>query len=264
MKYKLGKKPARKDARTIKLKTILKAENLPPLPASYDIDVEYPSFADNNMYGNDTLGDCVMAGRAHMTLRFEEYEQNLDIPISDNDVTTEYFKETGGSDSGLDMLTSLNCWRDGWEAAGEGYSIYAYAAIDYTNSTEAEYAIMLLRGAYIGLQLPNSAMQQFDANQSWSVVDNDEGTAGGHCVYCMAYDSGGIYCMTWGKRQYMTWGFFLKYCDEAFAIVQQKEPFVANSPVDCDALDQLLNEIDSPEPTPQPAPNPNPSGTTPQ
>lgn len=37
-----------------------------------------------------------MAGRAHQTLWFEYLEQRKILPISDNDVTKEYFAESGG------------------------------------------------------------------------------------------------------------------------------------------------------------------------
>jgi hypothetical protein len=53
------------------------------------------------MFGNDTIGDCVIAGRAHQTLRFEDIEPGSvleaeSLMITDKDVLKEYYKETGG------------------------------------------------------------------------------------------------------------------------------------------------------------------------
>ncbi len=45
-----------------------------------------------------------MAGRARQTLRFEDIEQGSVLMISDKDVLREYFKETGGPDTGLIVL----------------------------------------------------------------------------------------------------------------------------------------------------------------
>ena len=250
----LGKKPAVIDYRTIKLSTILKT--LPPYPDAFDVDSQYPGLKDSNMYGNDKLGDCVIAGRAHQTLRFEEYEQKTAIPIADSDVTTEYFKESGGADSGLNMLNSLNAWRTGWKAASNVYNIYAYAKVDVSNQNEVMAACYLLNGLYIGILLPISAQTQ----SIWDIVpdsnpNGNPGSWGGHCIYIVAYDNDGLTCMTWGKRQKMTWPFFMKYCDEAFGIVDNKDDWVANDSLDVTALNQILAEITG-EPIPNPIPTP--------
>jgi hypothetical protein len=254
--YKMGKLPRKVDKRTLQLVKFLVLKNLPSLPDSYDVDSEWTNMIDTNMYGNDTLGDCVIAGRAHMTLRFEDFEQNLLIPITDQDVENEYFKETGGPDSGLNMLDSLNEWRQsGWQAAGEQYDIHAYAQIDITNHDELKYCIYLLRGAYTGFNVPQSAMDQFNAGQSWTVVAGSP-IIGGHCVFIVGYNISGPICVTWGKKQQMTWDFWNTYFDEAYGIVQDRATFCnpATDPVDCAAMDAELAEITSSPPNPNPPP----------
>jgi hypothetical protein len=251
---KLGKLPAREDKRTIKLKTIMRT--LPPYPATFDVDGRFPDLHDTRMFGNDRYGDCVIAGRAHQTLRFELFEQNKTIPIADKDVTDEYFIESGGQDTGLDMVTSLNAWRQGWQTAGNQYSIYAYAQVDVSSRNEVMAACYLFNGLYIGLRLPASAQNQ----DVWDVAtgpDGQPGTWGGHCVYIVAYDSEGLTCMTWGKRQRMTWAFFQNYCDQAFAVIDNRDNWVTNSPVDITTLSNILVEVTGepvPEPTPVPVP----------
>jgi hypothetical protein len=79
------------------------------------------------MFANDQYGDCVMAGRAHQTLRFELAEQKKVIAISDEDVTREYFQETGVADSGLVVLDSLgvaNQWLDGRDSELQNPSVF--------------------------------------------------------------------------------------------------------------------------------------------
>lgn len=243
MELKLGKLPARVDGRTLRLKSILRA--LPPPPASFDVDQNLPvPMLDNNMYLNDQYGDCVIAGRAHMTLRFEDFEQSLILPITDQEVQDEYFKETGGSDSGLNMLLSMIAWRKGWIAAGKTYSIYAFGALTSTDHLDISQTIYLLRGAYPGIQVPQSAIDQFNAGQTWDVVSNDGGIKGGHCIYLPYYDSDGVGCITWGKHQFMTWDFWDKYSDEAYGIVDNRDDWLGeDSPVDVAKLDAYLNEI---------------------
>jgi hypothetical protein len=53
------------------------------------------------MFGNDVCGDCIIAGRAHQTLRFEVIEQGSVLMIGDKDVLRAYLKETRGRDTGF-------------------------------------------------------------------------------------------------------------------------------------------------------------------
>src|SRR5258706_6937021 len=123
--FQLGKASVQKDKRNLKLVTLLKAG--PALPASYDFDITHPGIP-TPMFGNDTHGDCVIAGRAHQTLRFEDIEQGSVLMISDKDVLKEYFKETGGPDTGLVVLESLKEWRHGgWRVGKRSYKIQAFA-----------------------------------------------------------------------------------------------------------------------------------------
>lgn len=261
-RFKLGKLPQKVDYRTFQLKNLFITKNLPPLPSAYDIDSTFSNFSDTNMYGNDRYGDCVIAGRAHMTLRFEDFEQVLLIKIADKEVTDEYFKESGGQDSGLVMLDSLNEWRkSGWTASGRIYNIYAYAQIDKTNHDELRYSVYLLRGAYTGFSVPQSAMDQFNAGQPWT-VSGDNTIIGGHCVYIKAYNSTGPICVTWGKDQQMTWAFWDKYFDEAYAVIDAQDSWIdpTTNPLNCEELVKELNEItNTPTPPPEPPVPPTPS-----
>jgi hypothetical protein len=178
------------------------------------------------------------------------------LNISDSDVETEYFKESGGQDSGLDMLTSLNEWRqNGWIAAGKLYNIHSYAQLDITKQDELKYCAYLLRGAYIGIQVPQSAMDQFNAGQPWTVVSGSP-TVGGHCIYIKAFNPIGPVCMTWGAQQQMTWDFYETYCDEAYGVIDNTDSWVdpSTDPLNIPLMDQELSEITSNSPNPQPSP----------
>ena len=159
----LGKRPAKLDRRTLPFKCALKG--LPPIPEVFDLE------SDKNiptpMFKNDVYGDCVIAGRAHQTLRFELSEQNIYIYISDDEVLDQYFKEgkkfcfDNKPARGLVMLDSLKHWRnDGWTACGNFYNIYAFAKINQFDLYEVRAAIYLLNGVYIGLALPGSLISE--------------------------------------------------------------------------------------------------------
>lgn len=218
--YKLGRLKPRIDKRTLKLATILR-RGLKQLPPEYSFDTKYPGIP-LPMFANDQYGDCVIAGRAHQTLRFEFMEQNKVIKITDKDVLNEYFKETGGSDSGLVMLDSLNAWRKGWKVSSKTYKIKAYAAIPPAAKDSIQQTIFSDVGCYVAIDLPLSAQKEFDAGKPWAKTTGPGttiGSWGGHCVYVVGYTTTGPTCITWGQRQQMTWTWFKKYCVEAYAVI---------------------------------------------
>lgn len=228
--FKLGKAPVKHDVRNLKFATLL-APTAPPPPKRYDFDVKHPGIP-TPMFGNDLLGDCVIAGRAHQTLRFEDIEQGSVLMISDSDVKREYFKETGGADSGLVVLDSLNEWRlNGWSVKKKRYMIRAYAQLDPKNHDQVRRAIFADIGIGLGLQLPKSAQQQIQTGQPWDVTTgpaSKPGSWGGHYVYVCGYNPVGPVCVTWGQKQQMTWRWLDKYCDEAYAIFDAKDRFKAS------------------------------------
>jgi hypothetical protein len=251
MDFKLGKLPAKRDSRNIKFKCILKPTMLPTLPETYDVDNDnLHKTIPEQVFGNDAWGDCVIAGRANQTMRFECFEQCNILPITEQDCLTEYWQEGGGDektkpDHGLVMLSSLKLWKSkGWIASSKKYDIHAFAEIDVKDHNDLKYAIMLLYGACIGFEVPESAMTQFYKGETWSVVSNSK-TEGGHCVYMVGWNSIGPVCVTWGKKQQMTWEFYDKYTDEAYAIVDNRDEWIPNSPLDTEELEKLLRSITS-------------------
>ena len=258
MELKLGKLEPIIDSRTIKLSAILKAELLPQLPISYSVDEAVGGISDNFMFNNSVYGDCVIAARAHQTLRFERFEQGVQIPISDKEVTDEYFKESGGADHGLYLLNSLKEWRkDGWKVGNKVYTIYAFASVDWKNHDEVKHCIHLLGGVYFGMNVYQTDVDQFNIGKDWELTGNNGSFRGGHGVYGFAYEHNqmtcphcavgwvddGLICMTWGRRQKMSWAFWDTRVDEAFGIVDNKNTWQADSPVDIVKLDGYLQEI---------------------
>ena len=225
--FKLGKAPAKRDSRNLMFASLLRATS-PSLPPAYDFDVAHPGIP-TPMFGNDRLGDCVIAGRAHQTLRFEDIEQGSVLMISESDVTKEYFKETGGPDTGLVVLDSVKLWRKrGWRAGGHTYKIQAFAEVDFSKHDQVRQAIFADVGVGLGVELPNAAKGQTNAGVTWDVTsgpDSAKGSWGGHYVYVSGYTPEGPVCVTWGRKQRMTWAWLDKYCDEAYAIFDAKNSF---------------------------------------
>jgi len=220
---KLGKKVAVVDPRTLQADRVLRIR---PLPAVWDVDWTHPS-VPTPMFMNDQLGCCVIAARAHQTLRFGV--EHAAVPaITDQDIATQYFKETNGEDAGLVMLYSLRAWRqDGWTAARDRDSIAAFTGINPHRPGELKSAIFSLTGAHLGIEMPITAMRQFEAGQPWTALDEAvnsdarRGSLGGHAVYICGWDDPAqeYTVVTWGKKHRVSYGFIAKYCSEAWGVL---------------------------------------------
>ena len=225
--FKLGKAGAVRERGGLAFAQLLRSA-APKLPATYDFDTTHPGIP-TPMFANDTLGDCVIAGRAHQTLRFENIEQGSVLMITDADVRKEYFKETGGPDAGLVVLDSLKAWQSrGWKVGKSSYKIRAFATVAFKNHEQVKQAIFADVGIGLGVQLPLAAQGQVQTGQPWTVTTGPKakpGSWGGHYIFVPGYTALGPVCVTWGRKQQMTWAWLDKYCDEAYAIFDAANSF---------------------------------------
>ena len=234
----LGKKPAKHDKRNLLMKSILKA--VPEVPKSYSFDSIHENIP-TPMFGNDKYGDCVIAGRAHQTLRFEHIDQDTILKITDEDVITEWRKENGNTEDGLIVLDSLTLWRnEGWMIDGKNYKIKAFAQNNPHDINEIKTTIFNNIGIGLGLAMPDSWDSEFNTGKPWKNISLPPNPRNGHYVYVMGYDESGLTCITWAKRQKMSWAFFIKYTDEAYAIMDETDM----KKVDVDAVKAFLENLE--------------------
>ena len=248
VQFKLGKAPAKRDARNLQLKAILRRKVA--LPVAHDCDSKHGGIP-TPVYGNNVWGCCVIAGRAHQTLRFELIEQKRLLRVTEKEVVDEYLTQSGGEDSGLITLDSLRLWRkQGWKASRKRYFIRAFSEIDRTNVTEVKTAIVMNLGVGIGLRLPLSAQRELDENKPWETTTGRGSRAnswGGHYVYVCGYTKLGPTCVTWGAKQQMSWAFFAAYCDEAYAMIDALNTVAKRANIDEKKLDAFLETVSKPE-----------------
>lgn len=216
--YRFGKHPPKIDYRTLRLKTYLTPQLAPP-PASYNVLATVYKKLDTAdptklfpLDGNDTLGDCTIAALAHAITTYQGLIGKKNI-MAKADVVKLYMRLTGGVDSGLNELDVLNYWH---KNAASGDKILGYVKIDAKNHTNIEQGIHLFGGVYLGFQVQENCVQEFDAHQPWTPgpLTND-----GHAVFAVAYDADGVTVLTWGNTQKATWAWWDECVDEAYAIL---------------------------------------------
>ena len=239
---KLGKLPARNDPRTLKLSKYLRA--IAPAPPAVDWTTKIAAWG---AMLNDSTGDCVFAAAGHATQTWTA-AQGIERTPPDSQILSYYEQWAGynpsdpSTDQGAVELDFLNRWRrDGFCGA----ILSAYADPDPKNIEHIKQSIALFGGVYVGVQLPNSALDQFNAGEPWTIA-GDGTIAGGHALWLPKYDSQWLYCVTWGKLQPMAYGFFENCCDEAHALCSPEflnAQGVSASRVDFAAWDADLEQV---------------------
>lgn len=214
---KFGKAPARADSRNLLFAQLVAPEVTPPL--EYSVDLGLPVIP-TPVFLNDKLPCCVISGRAHQTLRFEAIEQGSVPDVWDEDVRHEYYEETCGQDRGLVFLDSLKLWRKtGWWVGRKRYYTKAFMQVDFRYQPGVKLAIYVNHGVGVGLVLPGTAVEQFNKGEPWTSTEGPPEPRNGHYVYIYAYNEYGLMCVTWGRRQAMSWEFFHRYCDECYGVI---------------------------------------------
>jgi hypothetical protein len=218
--YRFGKHPPKLDYRTLRFKNYLTPAIASPPPSENVLTRVYAKLKTTDptklfpIDGNDTLGDCTIAAMAHAITTYRGLLGSEDI-MPQQAVVKLYKQLTGGQDTGLNELDVLNYWRKHGVSTDK---ILAYASIDPKNHTHVEQSIQLVGGVYLGFQVQQNCVQEFQARQPWKPgpLTND-----GHAVFAVAYDKNGVTVLTWGNTQQATWAWWDECVDEAYAILPQ-------------------------------------------
>jgi len=245
MDLKLGKKEYKSSEKDFKYS---KYVNLVKLPTYPNVFGHNAMFKDWGMLGNDIVGDCVFAGADHETMIWTT-EGKKPASFTNACALSDYSKVTGyvsgdpSTDNGTDVREALTYRRKTGikDSKGKRHKIGAFLLLDQKNLNHILTATYLFSAVGIGLRFPDSAMEQFDQNKPWTVVKGPEPKEG-HYVPIVGYDGKYIYCVTWGKTQAMSIDFFLKYCDEAWAILSEEFLVNGKSPEGFD-LNQLKQDL---------------------
>lgn len=181
------------------------------------------------MWMNDVLGCCTISTVCSAVMTWTSVAQSP-IITSDLNVVNSYMSVSGykignpSTDNGAVVDTVLDKWLTTGLIKHGVISDYLSGRCYVTpsNLVSVKQAIYFTGGIYLGLNLPNWAVNQ---DIDWKSAPNrssaDEAIAGGHAVWVHGFDENWLYLNTWGRRKRMTYEFFLKYCDEAHALVSR-------------------------------------------
>jgi hypothetical protein len=212
---KLGRRRPVARQPQLSLKNYLK---LPSPPASADYSTPAMSVL-SNIYLNDQLGDCVIAGGYHVV--GVETGGAGDLFTATNPQLIADYSAIGGyvpgdpsTDNGCNEQTALNYWTE--HGFADGTKLLGSLAIDPSNQSELEASLYLFQNLFFGLELPQHWVSPMPSAPgfTWDVAGASVPT-NGHCVAGVGYDEAGVTIDTWGMLGTMTWKAIAKYCSKA-------------------------------------------------
>jgi hypothetical protein len=172
------------------------------------------------MDGNASVGDCTIAGCDHLSRAWNAQTGEHDHLPTEAQIIAEYFKLTGGEDTGLVEADVLKTWH-GPGLGLFGGQIAGYAPITPSDTLAVKQAIAFYGGAYLGIVVGQPQQEQFQRGEPWAWVEGQE--EDGHCVVALAYKpDGSLVCATWGGLATLTPQYLARGMEEAWAILSHQ------------------------------------------
>jgi hypothetical protein len=213
--FKLGRKRPIARCPRFALKNYL-TRSMPAPPPAIDY-TKNATAALANVYDNDTLGDCVIAGMAHIVGVLTGNSGTNPFLYSDNEIVGLYSAIGGyvpgnpSTDQGCDEQTALNYWENNGALPPKttsltgAHKIAGWMTVDATNIEECQTALWLFENLYFGLELPDAWINPMPSASGfvWDAAGAPD-PDNGHCVVGVGYAAAGITIDTWGMTGLMT------------------------------------------------------------
>jgi hypothetical protein len=202
--------------RRIHLSNYIRA--LPTAPSSVDYTAKAQAVL-SNVYLNETLGDCVIAGGYHVLgvvsgNADQMFAATNDQIIADYSAIGGYKPGDPSTDNGCDETVALDYWTQ--HGFADGSKLSGWASLDPSDVACMQAAAWLFENLYYGFELPDGWISPFPSGNgfTWDVA-GDPDQNNGHCVMSAGYDASGVKVCTWGLIGNLTWKAIAKYGAQA-------------------------------------------------
>ena len=213
--FKLGRtRPISRGPRFSLHNYLMRGLAAPPATIDY---TKTASDALANIYGNDKLGDCVIAGIGHVV---GVLTGNSGGPpfIYTNDQIVALYSAIGGyvpgdpsTDKGCDEVTALNYWENNGAPAGS-HKIAGWLSVNAADPAEFRTALWLFENLYFGFELPDAWINPMPSASgfTWDSAGKAD-PSNGHCFVGVGYNAAGVTIDTWGMTGLLTDKAIAKY-----------------------------------------------------
>lgn len=200
----------------LKLGNYLRA-TLPAAPATCDFTAKAAAVLAD-VYQNDALGDCVVAGGYHVA-GVETGNAGSAFHATPAQIIADYSKIGGyvpgdpSTDNGADLQTALAYWSQ--TGFANGTKLLGYLSVDPTNKAEVQAACWLFENLYIALELPDTYVNPFPSGNGFVWDVGTPNPQQGHCIMAAGYGTTGITIGTWGMIGTLTYAALAALCSHS-------------------------------------------------
>lgn len=188
--------------------------SLPTPPAACDYRAKAMSVL-TNIYGNDQLGDCVIAAGYHV-VGVETGNAGKIFTASDPQIVADYSAIGGyvpgdpNTDQGCDEQTALNYWTQ--KGFADGSKLLGWLAVDATNRQEVMAAMWLFENLFFGMELPDAWIDPFPSSSGFVWDAGTPNPDNGHAIMGVGHDQKGVQIDTWGMIGTLTYAAIAQLC----------------------------------------------------
>jgi len=212
-------------------RTPLSAAGLPPVSWTADVD-RSSQVQQIPMYLNNELGDCTIAGLAHLFGAVSVYGGRAEALFADAEIERTYSRVGGyvpgnpATDQGCACADVLEDARvNGMtDVNGNVHKVAGHAQLGNPADEELVAQCLDVFGSlYVGFNVQQSIEAEFSAGQVWTYTPG-EPYVGGHCVVLQRrYPCGSMHGVleywTWGARQRADFGWQANTVEEAHVAI---------------------------------------------
>jgi hypothetical protein len=227
--YKLGCKPRAYDPRIPHWSSLRLAAPQPSPPPAHFWEHGMPR--DFGMMANNAYGCCVCSAGYHSRQIWSYNANPPEDTQPDTQVLDAYEQFCGfvpsdpNTDQGCVEQDFLKDWMTvGLPLAnGTRDKLLAFFELDPRNLADVRDAIWQCGVVLLGIQVPAYIMNGDTVPATWGLEPHaDQTIVGGHAIVLPSYyNTGAFGLISWGSYYRMTPGFLLRFCDEAYALVDQ-------------------------------------------
>lgn len=220
---RFGRLPRARSPKVAHLSALLAGRRLFSPPATVDWTKGMP--VNLGAMGNNSRGDCTCAAYYHAIQVWTANANAIDTE-PDADVLQMYQEACGynpadpATDRGgveQDVLAYLV--NTGAPVLAGRHKLAAFVEVDPRNPIDVRQAVAECGLIYVGFQVPNYLTAQEAPGAVWDVQIGNDAIVGGHAVVVAGYNTGGLRVISWGNYYTMTWAFWSKFVDEAYALI---------------------------------------------
>jgi hypothetical protein len=188
---------------------------LPPIPAVCDYSPKAaPVLAD--IYGNDALGDCVIAGGYHIlgvetgNATGTPFHATHAQIVADYSAIGGYVPGDASTDNGCLLADAIRYWTQ--HGFANGTKLLGAISLNAASPADIRAACFLFENLKFGIELPDAWVSPFPSGDGfvWDVAGAADPN-NGHDVIGFGYDLHGVAIDSWGMRGTLTWNAIAAY-----------------------------------------------------